>query len=195
MTFGEKLLFLRKQKKYTQEFVAKHLGIAKSTYCGYEIDNREPSLEKIKYLSELFDVPPAFLLGTGVFSNWEEIQKHKQEIIETLNSLTKDLLPFKLDYSVDVTLFIRLLDILVAKISCTDDNLTIFPKIPLDNNDTQKSTAPAETDKDDANKQKLMNNYDKMNEKGQNCLVQYSDYLADKPENLKSTVDLDKREA
>lgn len=44
-------------------------------------------------------------------------------------------------------------------------------------------------------KQKLMNNYDKMNEKGRNCLVQYSDYLADKPENLKSTVDLDKREA
>ncbi len=64
-----------------------------------------------------------------------------------------------------------------------------------DLDDTQKSTTPAETDKDDANKQKLMNNYDKMNEKGQNCLVQYSDYLADKPENLKSTVNLDKREA
>ena len=64
-----------------------------------------------------------------------------------------------------------------------------------DLDDTQKSTTPAETGKDDANKQKLMNNYDKMNEKGQNCLVQYSDYLADKPENLKSTVDLDKREA
>ena len=60
---------------------------------------------------------------------------------------------------------------------------------------TTKKTTPAETDKDDANKQKLMNNYDKMNEKGQNCLVQYSDYLADKPENLKSTVNLDKREA
>ena len=64
-----------------------------------------------------------------------------------------------------------------------------------DLDDTQKSTTPAETAKDDANKQKLMNNYDKMNEKGQNCLVQYSDYLADKPENLKSTVNLDKREA
>lgn len=187
MTFGEKLLFLRKQKKYTQEFVAKHLGIAKSTYCGYEIDNREPSLEKIKYLSELFDVPPAFLLGTGVFSNWEEIQKHKQEIIKTLNSLTKDLLPFKLDYSVDVTLFIRLLDILVAKISCTDDNLTIFPKIPLDNNDTQKSTALAETDKDDANKQKLMNNYDVLNNEGQQDLVDYSDMLAGNPRKLKES--------
>ncbi len=63
-----------------------------------------------------------------------------------------------------------------------------------DLDDTQKSTAPAESGSD-ANKEKLMNNYDKMNEKGQNCLVQYSDYLADKPENLKSTVDLDKREA
>lgn len=29
-----------------------------------------------------------------------------------------------------------------------------------------------------------MNNYDKMNETGQSSLVQYSDYLADKPENL-----------
>lgn len=187
MTFGEKLLFLRKQKKYTQEFVAKHLGIAKSTYCGYEIDNREPSLEKIKCLSEIFDVPPAFLLGTGVFSNWEEIQKHKQEIIETLNSLTKDLLPFKLDYSVDDTLFIRLLDILVAKISFTNDNLTIFPKIPLDNNDTQKSTAPAETGKDDANKQKLINNYDVLNNEGQQDLVEYSDMLAGNPRKLKES--------
>ena len=32
-----------------------------------------------------------------------------------------------------------------------------------DLDDTQKSTAPAETGKDDANKQKLMNNYDLLN--------------------------------
>lgn len=58
-------------------------------------------------------------------------------------------------------------------------------KYHLDN--TQKSTAPAEDGKDDANKQKLMNNYDVLNNEGQQDLVDYSDMLARNPRKLKES--------
>ena len=56
-----------------------------------------------------------------------------------------------------------------------------------DLDDTQKSTAPAEDGKDDANKQKLMNNYDVLNNEGQQDLVDYSDMLARNPRKLKES--------
>lgn len=58
-----------------------------------------------------------------------------------------------------------------------------------DLDDTKKDTAPTESSGDDAGKQKLISNYDRMNETGQRCLVEYSDYLTSKPENLKSSAD------
>ena len=58
-----------------------------------------------------------------------------------------------------------------------------------DLDDTKKDTAPTESSGDDAGKQKLISNYDRMNETEQHCLVEYSDYLTSKPENLKSSAD------
>lgn len=57
----------------------------------------------------------------------------------------------------------------------------------------KNSTAAIESGGDDAGKQKLISNYDRMNETGQHCLVEYSDYLTSKPENLKSSADSHKR--
>lgn len=49
----------------------------------------------------------------------------------------------------------------------------------------KKSTALTEASKDDANKQKLMNNYDLLNNEGQQDLVEYSDMLASNPRKIK----------
>lgn len=51
----------------------------------------------------------------------------------------------------------------------------------------KKSIAPAEASKDDANKQKLMDNYDVLNNEGQQDLVDYSDMLAGNPRKLKES--------
>lgn len=182
---GNKIKELRSIKKLNQQVLAKALGVSKSSVAMWEVNKREPSLSMIGELSRFFNVPPAFLLGTGVFSNWEDIQKHKQEIIEMLNFLIKDLLPFKVDCSVDDILFIKMLDILVEKISFTSDSFTIFSKLPLNNDDTQKDTAPTESSGVDAGKQKLMNNYDLLNDEGQQDLVEYSNMLAGNPRKLK----------
>ena len=63
MTFGDKLREARKNKGYTQEQIAHLLGIAKSTYTGYEKGVREPDVFKIKRLVEVLDVDSSWLLG------------------------------------------------------------------------------------------------------------------------------------
>ena len=55
-----------------------------------------------------------------------------------------------------------------------------------DLDDTKKSTAPAGSGSD-ANKQKLMNNYDLLNNEGQQDLVDYSDMLAGNPRKIKES--------
>ena len=185
MTFGERLAFLRKTYKRTQEQLAQVLGIAKSTYCGYEISNREPSLEKITKLATFFEVPADFLLGTGVFNNWDEIQNHKETIIEMLNNYFKNSLPLVSD---DIS-FINFLEILIEKIDFAGDSVTIFPRISPQDFHLTKECFVAENIEVDAGKQKLISNYDRMNETGQHCLVEYSDYLTSKPENLKISAD------
>lgn len=55
-----------------------------------------------------------------------------------------------------------------------------------DLDDTTKSTAPAESGSD-ANKEKLINNYDLLNNDGQQDLVDYSDMLAGNPRKLKES--------
>ena len=56
-----------------------------------------------------------------------------------------------------------------------------------DLDDTQKSTASTENSDDDAKKQRLMKNYELLNEDGQEDLLDYSDMLASNPRKLKES--------
>ena len=61
--FGNHLRQLRIKKRYTQEQVAKALGINRTTYTKYETRVTQPSLEQLKKLSELFEVDYNTLLN------------------------------------------------------------------------------------------------------------------------------------
>jgi transcriptional regulator with XRE-family HTH domain len=63
MTFGERLCALRKEKGFTQEKLAKAIGVAKSTLTGYEKNNREPNMATITKLSKALAVSGNELLG------------------------------------------------------------------------------------------------------------------------------------
>lgn len=54
MDFHEHLKQLREAKKLTQEQVARMLGIAKTTYIGYEKGEREPRLGELKKMAGIF---------------------------------------------------------------------------------------------------------------------------------------------
>lgn len=56
MSFGRRLNQSRKNKKLTQEEVAKLLGIDDTTISKYENDKSEPDNETLKRLSQLYEV-------------------------------------------------------------------------------------------------------------------------------------------
>ncbi|HWL25296.1 helix-turn-helix domain-containing protein [Peribacillus asahii] len=62
MKMLKRLTELRKSRKWSMQYIADQLGIAKSTYAGYESGYREPSLETIKNIAELFKTSVDYLL-------------------------------------------------------------------------------------------------------------------------------------
>lgn len=59
----QRLAELRKNKNWSLQETADRLGIAKSTYAGYESGYREPSLKALTQIAELFDTSVDYILN------------------------------------------------------------------------------------------------------------------------------------
>lgn len=59
------LLSLRKEKGFTQKYIADQLGISRQAYANYEAGNREPDLATLVKISQLFDVSVDTLLSNN----------------------------------------------------------------------------------------------------------------------------------
>ncbi|TDL32866.1 helix-turn-helix domain-containing protein [Jeotgalibacillus sp. S-D1] len=58
-----RLTQLRKERKWTLQETADQLGIAKSTYAGYESGYRQPSLDSLIKLADIMDTSIDYLLN------------------------------------------------------------------------------------------------------------------------------------
>lgn len=61
--FKGRLDELRRQKKISQAELSKRIGIARTTYSGYENGTREPDHATLEKLADFFDVSIDYLLG------------------------------------------------------------------------------------------------------------------------------------
>ena len=61
--FGNILQQLRNEKAWSQDYLAKHLGVSKSQVANYEAGRRFPSLEILILASRVFGVSTDYLLG------------------------------------------------------------------------------------------------------------------------------------
>ncbi|WP_168121079.1 helix-turn-helix transcriptional regulator [Paenibacillus sp. HB172176] len=61
--FGPRLKQLRKKRKLTMQEVADYVGVAKSTYAGYESGYRQPTIESIQMISRKLLTSSDYLLG------------------------------------------------------------------------------------------------------------------------------------
>ena len=57
------LEYLRKAKGFSQEYVARYLGITRATYNSWEKGKTEPTATFIKELAKFFGVTTDYLLG------------------------------------------------------------------------------------------------------------------------------------
>lgn len=61
--FGYRLRELRKERKLTQDQVARRLNLSKTTISGYENNVKTPSLDVLVQLSVFYNVTADYLLG------------------------------------------------------------------------------------------------------------------------------------
>ncbi len=61
--FSNRLISLRKEKRLTQEELAKAIGKGRSTVSGYETEGKEPDIETLCCLARYFGVSTDYLLG------------------------------------------------------------------------------------------------------------------------------------
>jgi transcriptional regulator with XRE-family HTH domain len=76
----EHLSELRKKRKWSLQETADQLGMAKSTYAGYESGYREPSLQSLAQIADLFETTVDFIIGRT-----DEVQ----ELIEITNLIKR----------------------------------------------------------------------------------------------------------
>lgn len=70
--FGERLRLLRNEKNWSQLYLAKLLEISKSSINMYERGEREPGLETLEAIADVFNVDLDYLLGKSDTRNREE---------------------------------------------------------------------------------------------------------------------------
>lgn len=74
---GKRLAFLRAEAQLSQQDVCEIIGVAKTSYSGYELGQHEPTCEIICRLAELYKIETDFILGLGcVDPDSEEIMEH-----------------------------------------------------------------------------------------------------------------------
>lgn len=132
MELSKALKRCRKFKHITQKQAAAAAGVTESMYQFYEYGKNEPTARILIALADYFDVPLDYLVGRGLFKNWEEIMENKAFILPIL----QDELPFlkNIDLNdLDEQMLMRLLPTMVQKvdISGTGDDkkieLTLYP--------------------------------------------------------------------
>ena len=63
LKLSERLYSLRKERKLTQDSVAKELGISMKSYCRYEKNEREPTASLLAEMAMLYHVSLDYLVG------------------------------------------------------------------------------------------------------------------------------------
>jgi transcriptional regulator with XRE-family HTH domain len=89
--FGQKLRELRKIEGWTQEEVAKKLGISKQTYSHYENENRKPSLDTIKQLALVYGVDIDVIFADEPQKTKSLNPKEERDIANELERILSDL--------------------------------------------------------------------------------------------------------
>jgi transcriptional regulator with XRE-family HTH domain len=92
MNMGERLRVLRLRRKISQEEVARHIGITRSAYSHYEINNRQPVYETLIKLADFFDVSLDYIIGGAQSKSKDEqsLTPDNREILSLFQHMSQE---------------------------------------------------------------------------------------------------------
>lgn len=91
MSMGDRLRQLRLERHLSQEEVARQVGITRSAYSHYEINNRHPVYETLIKLAHYFNVSLDYIIGGSGAAHLDppsETQEHR--ILELFKSMDQE---------------------------------------------------------------------------------------------------------
>lgn len=100
MTFGEKIIILRKQFKWSQDDLAKKIGTSGPIVGRYERDEIKPSIEVAAKLADALGVTIDYLVGVAENSVLDKKILKRIEDIEGLPEDEKDKVYYFIDMAV-----------------------------------------------------------------------------------------------
>jgi len=105
--FAKRLKQLRKKRNLTMQEVADSVGVAKSTYAGYESGYRQPTIESIQTISRKLHTSADYLLGLTDYPEPPTEPNHNAKEYLNIERLHWDGVPLEKD---DLELIRNLLD-------------------------------------------------------------------------------------
>ena len=90
-TLGQKMKQLREKTGRSQEDICRELNIEQSTLANYENDRRMPKIEILAKISQIYSIPVDYLIGAGVFSQWDELLERKESILLNIANMASSL--------------------------------------------------------------------------------------------------------
>ena len=76
MTFGDKLINLRKQRKLTQDECAEKIGVTRQTVSNWELNRTKPDLEQLKGISKFYKISLDELVDNEATEKVSSIEKN-----------------------------------------------------------------------------------------------------------------------
>lgn len=125
--------------------VSEATGISTGNISDWKSGRSMPSAAKLDILADYLDVPVDYLLGRGVFANWDRVMANKQHIIGAIEASSEYAKKLDLENQPEIALM-YFLSALFAKIDISDDNeeIGLYPYIPPSRFDEVFKSAPEE---------------------------------------------------
>lgn len=118
MNLGHTIANLRKFQNMNQREFAHILGVSNGAVAMWETNKRQPDLDTLRKIANLFNIPTDYLLGIGVFKDWDVLLENKASVIKHISETTErlseamlygldDITFAKLVYAFDVHIVLR----------------------------------------------------------------------------------------
>lgn len=130
MGIAHKIKELRESAHLTQQELAKKISISRSTLAGYESENKQPSYQVLAQIATVFNVPTDYILGVGIFEDWDLLLQNKESIIKQISIMSSRLSSDILNGLDDMT-FARLTYAFDVHVYKYDDGIGITAKTPI----------------------------------------------------------------
>jgi transcriptional regulator with XRE-family HTH domain len=95
--FGQRLKELRTRRGVNMAFVADRVGVARSTYAGYETQERFPPIEVLAGIAEVLGTSTDYLIGLTDNSEPKVVPRNVNEYLTSIEKLNWNGVPLSND--------------------------------------------------------------------------------------------------